>query len=97
MPIYVYECEPCKSTVEELQPMGTSELECPLCREGMSKLPGGAGVMTLMNGQYPSFRKRYLGTAPHTSNITGLEGKGGPGAKGQRAYMEGQKWLRSIE
>lgn len=78
--------------------MGTSELVCSICGEGMSKLPGGAGCLTLMNGQDPSFRRRYLGTAPYTGRDTsGERVKGGPGAKGRRANMEGQKWLRSIE
>ncbi len=54
--------------------------------------------LTLMNGQYPSFRRRYLGTAPYTTRDTsGERVKGGPGAKGQRANMQAQKWLRSIE
>ncbi len=98
MPLYKYECEPCKSTVLELQPMGTNELVCSICGEGMSKLPSGAGCLVLMNGQDPSFRRRYLGTAPFTTGDTsGERVKGGPGAKGKKANMEAQKWLRSIE
>jgi putative FmdB family regulatory protein len=96
MPIYVYECEPCKSTVEELQPVGTSELECSTCGKAMSKRLTSPGMVKI-NRQHPSFRRRYLGTAPYTTRDTsGERVKGGLGAKGRRANTEAQKWLSSI-
>jgi len=48
-------------------------------------------------GGYPSFRKRYLGTAPYTRKIFPSEVKGGPGSKLPEAKIEGEKWIESIE
>ena len=93
--IYSYKCD---TDHRFERPFLNRGLICPECGElcTVESAEEFSLGLTLMNGQYPSFRKRYLGTAPHTSNITGLEGKGGPGAKDHRAYVEGQKWLNSI-
>lgn len=96
MPIYVYECEPCRSEVEVIQPIGTNTLNCSECKEAMSKKPT-CQAFVYMKGS-PSFRKRYLGTAPYTTRDTSHERvKGGPGAKSPRAIMEGEKWLETLQ
>ncbi len=96
MPIYVYECEDCELETDELQPMGTDSLDCPECGDAMVKQLTCQSLVNMKGA--PSFRKRYLGTAPYTTRDTSKERlPGGPGAKGATAKMEGQKWLRSIE
>lgn len=95
-PIYVYECEACESEVEVLQPMGTNELDCSECGGAMEKQLT-CQALVYMKGS-PSFRKRYLGTAPYTTRTLSSETvKGGPGAKSPSAVMEGEKWLESLE
>ncbi|KKL65444.1 hypothetical protein LCGC14_2154900 [marine sediment metagenome] len=95
MPIYLYECEPCGEKAEVLQPMGARELDCPECEMPMVKQPT-CQALVLMKGN-PSFRKRYLGTAPYTTRVTPREKvKGGPGAKDPRSVIEGEKWLESL-
>lgn len=96
MPIYVYECEACGLKTEALQPRDTNELDCPRC--GLPTVKQlTCQALVLMKGA-PSFRKRYLGTAPYTTRDTSRERvKGGPGAKGKTAVMEGEKWLESLE
>ncbi len=96
MPIYVYEHEPCGSEVEVIQPMGSNAPDCLKCGEAMLKKPT-CQALVFMKGT-PSFRKRYLGTAPYTTRVLASETvKGGPGATGARAKMEGEQWLESIE
>ena len=96
MPIYVYECEACGFKDEVNQPIGTNELACSRCGLPAAKQPT-CQALVLMNGA-PSFRKRYLGTAPYTTRVLASEKvKGGPGAKGEVAVMEGEKWLESLE
>ncbi len=78
---------------EVIQPMGANNPEC--CRMSMTKKPT-SHTLVYMKGA-PSFRKRYLGTAPYTTRTLSSEKvKGGPGAKGANAVMEGEKWLESL-
>ena len=96
MPIYVYKCERCGFEDEVIQPLGTNGLNCPKCGVGMSKKPTYHSFVYMKGkGGYPSFRRRYLGTAPYTTKATKL--KGGPGSKLPAAKTEGEKWLESIE
>lgn len=96
MPIYVYECEACELETEALQPIGTNKLACARC--GLPTVKQlTCQALVYMKGT-PSFRKRYLGTAPYTTRDTSSERvKGGLGAKTAKAKMEGEKWLESIE
>lgn len=95
MPIYVYECEACELKTEELQPLGTNELACARC--GLPMVKQLTCQALVMQKGTPSFRKRYLGTAPYTTRDTPHERvKGGFGAKGARAVMEGEKWIESL-
>ncbi len=96
MPLYVYECEACESKAEVLQPIGTNNKDCPKCEMPMVKQLT-CQALVFMKGA-PSFRKRYLGTAPYTTRDTsGKRLPGGPGAKGADTKMEGEKWLESLE
>ncbi len=95
MALYVYECEACELKTEALQPIGTNGLDCPRCGLPAVKRPT-CQALVFMKGT-PSFRKRYLGTAPYTTRDTsGKRLPGGPGAKGAKAKMEGEKWLESL-
>ena len=94
MPIYVYKCETCGLTSEALQPIGTNELDCSKCGVAMSKQPTCQSLV-YMKG-FPSFRRRYLGTAPYTPRVLSSEVKGGPGSKQPVAIMLGEKWLESL-
>ena len=92
MPIYVFGCKNCETEVEVLQPIDADEPSC--CGTAMTKKPT-AHSFVYMKG-YPSFRKKYLGTAPGTSRFNGLEGKGGPGSQMPDAKSQGAAWLESI-
>jgi|TARA_Y100000310_G_scaffold44408_1_gene41472 putative FmdB family regulatory protein len=94
MPIYVYGCGTCDTEVDRLQPMGTDAADCRECGASMTKKPT-AHALVFMNGA-PSFRKQYLGTAPHTGRVTGLEGKGGPGSSSPEGIRQGKAWLESL-
>lgn len=105
MPIYVYKCETCTNgkgkalVVEELQPRGTNELNCPKCKKLMVKQIGSIGLV-LMNGQYPSFRREYLKTAPYTTRDTSPNKKiphSNPYPQDPETVMQGEKWLESLE
>jgi len=49
-------------------------------------------------GGYPSFRRKYLGTAPYTTGVMSPEEtKGGPGSKLPAAKIAGEQWLESLE
>ncbi len=94
MPIYVYDCNECKVGQEVRQPLGTDHLNCS-CGRAMSKMPT-CQALVLQKGA-PSFRKRYLGTAPYTTRVTSSEKqKGGPGAKGPESEKQGAAWLESL-
>lgn len=98
MPIYVYKCGDCGFEDEVIQQMGVNKLNCPNCGRSMSKKPTShAFVYMKGKGGYPSFRKRYLGTAPYTTKVMPSEVRGGPGSKLPAAKIEGEKWLESIE
>ena len=72
--------------------------EAPVCCGESMEYVFAPIAMVKMNGQLPSYRKRYLGTAPRTTRDTSRERiKGGPGAKGDVAVMEGEKWLENLE
>ena len=93
MPIYVYKCDKCGFEDEVIQQMGVNGLHCPKCGLSRSKKPT-RHAFVYMKG-YPSFRKRYLGTAPYTTKPSKV--KGGPGSKLPAAKIEGERWLESIE
>ncbi|KKL67645.1 hypothetical protein LCGC14_2132900 [marine sediment metagenome] len=96
MPVYVYECKACGQKEEVLQPIGTTELDCPECETPMAKQPT-CQALVFMKGA-PSFRKRYLGTAPYTTRTLASETvKGGPGSPDPRAREQGEKWLERLE
>lgn len=98
MPIYVYKCETCGFKDEVIQQIGTNGLNCSNCGTGMSKKPTHHSFIYMKGkGGYPSFRKRYLGTAPYTRKIFSSEVRGGPGSKLPQAKIEGEKWLESME
>ena len=98
MPIYVYKCEGCGFEDEVIQPISTNGLNCSRCGAGMTKKPTHHSFVYMKGkGGYPSFRKRYLGTAPGTSSISPFEHKGGHGSKLPAATTEGEKWLESLE
>ena len=93
MPIYVFRCEKCEDSKEIRQPIGA---EAPVCCGESMEYVFAPIAMVKMKGT-PSFRKRYLGTAPYTTRAVACEKvKGGLGAKGARAKMQGEKWLGSI-
>ncbi len=93
MPIYFYRCEKCKKSEEFLRPIGAEAPVC--CGESMDYVFVPI-AMVKMKGT-PSFRKRYLGTAPYTTRNTSHERlPGGPGSKHPRAKEEGEKWLESL-
>lgn len=95
MPIYEYGCN-CGNRLEVIQAIGAISPVCPSCEEAMAKMPT-CQALVYMKG-CPSFRKRYLGSAPYTTRTTSSEVvKGGPGAKDPRAIMEGDKWLEGLE
>ena len=94
MPIYAYRCEKCEDSKELIQSMGA---EAPVCCTTPMQYIFAPIAMVKMNGT-PSFRKRYLGTAPYTTRDTSSKRvQGGPGAKGDVAVMEGEKWLENLE
>jgi len=95
MPLYIYKCNHCDFEDEVLQNIGTNKLDCAKCGFSMNKIPT-AHAFIYMKG-YPSFRRRYLGTAPYTTKPNPSELKGGPGSKLPLAKIEGEKWLESIE
>lgn len=98
MPIYLYKCEQCEYEEEIIQQIGGDGLNCPECGLVLHKKPTcHAFVFMKGKGGYPSFRKRYLGTAPYTRKIFPSEVKGGPGSKLPEAKIEGEKWLESLE
>ncbi len=96
MPLYVYECEVCELEVEARQPMDTDKLDCPRCGLPTVKQPTCQAIVYMKGA--PSFRKRYLGTAPYTTRDTsGKRLPGGPGSKHPAAVREGEKWIESLE
>jgi putative FmdB family regulatory protein len=95
MPLYVYGCEDCEFEDEVIQNIGIDELACPKCGRGMLKKPTCQSLVYMKGA--PSFRKQYLGTAPYTSRVTGLENKGGHGSQSSAGKIEGGKWLESLE
>jgi len=95
MPLYVYKCKNCEFEDEVIQKIGADGHNCSKCGAVMFKKPTCQSFV-YMKG-YPSFRKRYLGTAPYTRKIFPSEVKGGPGSKLPVAKIEGEKWLESLE
>tara|TARA_Y100000310_G_scaffold345852_1_gene471405 strand:+ start:12286 stop:12582 length:297 start_codon:yes stop_codon:yes gene_type:complete len=97
MPIYAYGCEPCGVESEVIQPIGAEDPKCLECGVAMVKKPTcHAFVYMEGKGGYPSFRKRYMGTAPNTSRILPGETKGGPGSNRPDAKLQGEKWLEKM-
>ncbi|KKL20902.1 hypothetical protein LCGC14_2450810 [marine sediment metagenome] len=94
MPIYLYRCDKCKESKELVQPM---DAEAPVCCDNPMTYVFAPIAMVKMKGN-PSFRKRYLGTAPYTTRNTSHERlPGGPGSKHPEAVKEGEKWVESLE
>jgi len=95
MPIYCYRCENCGFKDEVIQRIGEDKLNCSKCGGGMIKKPTHQAFVRMKGN--PSFRRRYLGTAPYTRRQFPSELKGGPGSKLPKAKIEGEKWLESLE
>lgn len=96
MPLYVYKCEYCGFEDEVIQQMGSNGLTCSKCGENMTKKPTHQAFVRMKGN--PSFRRRYLGTAPYTTRTLSSEKvKGGPGSPLPVAKIEGEKWLESLE
>lgn len=92
MPIYIYKC--CGVEDEVIQQIGADAPGCLKCGMTMIKKPTHQAYVE-MKGT-PSFRRKYLGTAPYTSRDSKYEDKGGPGSKLPTAKVEGEKWLESL-
>lgn len=100
MPIYEFECNECKFTVEKIQAF---DIGSPVCKCGgaMRRLFSPIAFVN-MNGS-PSFRKQWLGTAPYTTRGTSPKvddlgrTKGWPGDRDPESIIQGKKWLESLE
>lgn len=93
MPLYAYECEKCGDAKELLQP----KPEAPVCCGEPMRYVFKPIAMVKMGNQTPSYRKKYLGTAPHTTRGNSKEEpRGGRGTDNPRGIVEGQKWLEQL-